>query len=604
LNKTFDGDSAAIYRVHDNKAQKELERNAFPLHNIKYDHNDNFIQELGLEVLYACYILLSSKISKKDTKICTDLTDLSEKYEDISEIDVPILLNGIKYPYGVCLFNKWCGFKSILISEFTNSDDILQTIFNISKSHVDFNDKVSSLSKKLFWFISTHPTETLTISLLEIADLNINDNKNLLKKLPENPYIGQHIYETLGDRIYDTIPDHHKLKKLTKVKIRKDQLLKLIGCVGYIADDENIVSSKAITTSLFEGLLPDEFFRNAPGTRKGIVDKDRATPRSGYLERSMVVNLSPIELDMDDCKTIQGLIVNLFSENHVRSLINRYYYDGDRWKLYQPTDIKSEINKTRIFRSPMTCANPNFKICKKCFGHYREIKTPYVGILAGQYIAERLTQLSLRTFHHSGSCSLPTNPAVNNILYKHLVNIQNDSKKSIIILDTILDNDEIQYFRNIKGFQSSQQNLKNQTEVIYSNEYNIINKDVTEIINSVMTLLKTEINLTPIDEVYNSYVKSILSIGQIYSTYIEIVLCNMYLVKGDTLLRYAIQSNPGAIPYKKLSIRKLHSIVSKLLGLLYEPNQTTICRFSPNDNSTLIESGNSVLEKIWFNDLY
>jgi len=576
LNKTFDGDSAAIYRVHDNRAQLELERNAFPLHNIKYDHNDNFIQELNLEVLYSAYIILSSKIDEdREVKSYNNLNDIPDKFDDIIDINRPILLNGIKYSYGVCLFNKWCGFRNILITKFMTSDNILEKILENSKSHVEFNKKTNSLSKKLFWFISTHPTETLTISLQEIAELNINENKKLLKKLPINPYIGQHIYESLGDKIYDSIPDHHKLKKLTKVKIRKEQLLKL-----------------------------DEFFRNAPGTRKGIVDKDRATPRSGYLERSMVVNLSPIELDMQDCGTNKGLIINLFSEDHVKSLYNRYYYEEEMWKLFKPKNSKSEVGKTYIFRSAITCANPNFKICKKCFGRYRETTTPFVGVLAGQYIAERLTQLSLRTFHHSGSCSLPTNPLVNKILYKHLIDIENDSKKSTIILDVVLSDKEIEYFKQIEDYQDFRVNLKNKTEITYLNRNNVINEDVTKIITTVMNLLKTENTITPIDKVYKTYVKSMLKIGQIYSTYIEIVLCNMYITKEGELLRYAIQKNPSAVAAKKLSIKKLHTIVSKLLGLLYEPNQTTICRFSPNDKSKLVESGNSVLEKIWSNELY
>jgi hypothetical protein len=160
------------------------------------------------------------------------------------------------------------------------------------------------------------------------------------------------------------------------------------------------------------------------------------------------------------------------------------------------------------------------------------------------------------------------------------------------------------YFKQIKDFQDFRVNLKNKTEITYLNRNNVINEDVTKIITTVMNLLKTENTITPIDEVYKTYVKSMLRIGQIYSTYIEIVLCNMYITKNGELLRYAIQKNPSAVANKKLSIKKLHTIVSKLLGLLYEPNQTTICRFSSNDKSKLVESGNSVLEKIWFNELY
>jgi len=205
------------------------------------------------------------------------------------------------------------------------------------------------------------------------------------------------MYEGLTSRAYDMIPDDYKIKKLTKIKIRKAQLARLIATIGYIADDKNIIDSKPISESILSGLDQDTFFRTAYGTRKGIVDKSQITPKSGYLERSLVINLSPITIDQEDCGTNFGFKIKLVDINHVKSLRFRWYSNRGNWEIYNPIDLQSEVGLERVFRSPITCQNPDFKICRKCFGHYPSIQSPYAGILAGQYISERLTQLSMRT---------------------------------------------------------------------------------------------------------------------------------------------------------------------------------------------------------------
>ena len=143
---------------------------------------------------------------------------------------------------------------------------------------------------------------------------------------------------------------------------------------------------------------------------KYTCDKNRATPMSGYLERSLVLNLSPEEFSEDDCKTNFGLVITIKSKDHALSLVGKYYGNikpntisnagiasvDNEWKLFTEDDVESSINKTFIFRSPITCQTKNFKICKKCFGEIH-IHSPFIGIITGQSIAERLTQLSMRT---------------------------------------------------------------------------------------------------------------------------------------------------------------------------------------------------------------
>ena len=322
----------------------------------------------------------------------------------------------------------------------------------------------------------------------------------------------------------------------------------------------------------------------------------------------MVINLSPIEIDMEDCGTIMTLPIKIINETHVKSLIGRWYHDYDKSMdvLYNPKKIKNEVGKRYHFKSPITCGNPDFKICRKCFGKYY-IPTPNVGILAGQYIAERMTQLSMRTFHTSGSCTLPTNPKIIDLIYNYLedlkINYLNSNVDgSTLILSIELNEQQIELFKEVEGF--CEYVIDNgKTHIMYSNIYHVENRDVTQVIKSINKLLKRQSpkDLMEIDEVYQQYIETVLEIGQIYSSFVEIVLCNMYLTKDNQVIRYPLQLNPKVQIHHKLSIKKLHTVVSKLLGLLYEPNEISISNYS--STTKLPQQKNTILERVWNNDI-
>ncbi len=130
-----------------------------------------------------------------------------------------------------------------------------------------------------------------------------------------------------------------------------------------------------------------------------MIDKDRSVPESGYLERTLAMSLSPIELAEDDCGCQSGLYIVPFSKQHIHCLAGKYYKKlaTDEWKLLNG-DEYDLIDQRIILRSPMTCQTKNFKICHKCFGE-KKVRTEFIGVTAGQVITERLTQLLMRSFH-------------------------------------------------------------------------------------------------------------------------------------------------------------------------------------------------------------
>ena len=109
------------------------------------------------------------------------------------------------------------------------------------------------------------------------------------------------------------------------------------------------------------------------------------------------MGLSVIQIGEDDCKTTTSLKIKIINNNHINTLIGKWYKlkESDKeWKLLESDN--DLIAEQEIFvRSPIYCITPDKKICQKCFGEKR-FNTKYLGILAGQILAERLTQLTMR----------------------------------------------------------------------------------------------------------------------------------------------------------------------------------------------------------------
>lgn len=609
MNGDFDGDTMAIYRIHDTTAQKELKNNAYFLNCIKHDHNDTYIQGIRIEAIYAAYHLLNAKINNdKNVIYINSLNELPMEFSDILNVDVPVNFKGKLYSYGICLFNKWCGFADIIVEKFVKSDQLSRIIHTHSKSNDAYQKTIGTIMRKLFWYSTINPHNVLSLNIQEISSLELSDQRKLLAKLPQNPYIGQHAYQAIVNRIYDQIPNSHIFKKLIGANLGKvkTQLSRMIGAIGYIADNNNIVSSYPLTNTVFNGLDPDTFFQTAFGTRKGIVDKSNATPSSGYLERTMVLNLSPVEIHEVDCGSNIGFSITIGNETHARSLIHRYYLSGNEWVLYTSNDIENTIGKTLLFRSPITCQTKDMKICRKCFGEY-DVATPYVGILAGQYISERTTQLSMRTFHTSGSCTLETDKDVVNFIYKHLLDIKKFDNYSQLVFDVQIPANIGEKLKHIgihsvgkKTHATFKQIINNGTVVEYYDVFDVQNHDVTDTIRKVKKILQKEKGkVIPVDETYHQYINEVLKVGDIYSTYVEIVLCNMYLTKDGEILRYALANDINVKVHQKLSLVKLCTVVSKLLALLFEPNTMSIGRFSPHDQSKVPDSSDTIFERLW-----
>jgi hypothetical protein len=305
--------------------------------------------------------------------------------------------------------------------------------------------------------------------------------------------------------------------------------------------------------------------------------------------------LSVVELDEDDCGTNYGFTITVLNEKHGKSLIGKYYKlnASEDWKLFTSSDIHKYINTSLIFRSPITCFNNHYKICKKCFGYYPRIQTPFVGVISGQVVSEKTTQLTLRSFHTSGSSTLAVNNKLKNYIRSHLVDIELQELSCKLIFDDVIPDEFIEIINTIPGFQQVHENI---CEFDYI--YNVENEDVGKVIKELKNCLLTEKGdvICTLDT-YNRLIESILSVGNIFSSFIEIILCNLYTNNKNKIIRYQLRDNEILEISKKYSVYHIHSLLSPTLNLLYKPNLNTISEYY----NTIVKNNHkpSIFEKIW-----
>lgn len=320
-----------------------------------------------------------------------------------------------------------------------------------------------------------------------------------------------------------------------------------------------------------------------------MIDKDRSVPESGYLERTLAMSLSPIEIVEDDCGCTTGLNITPFSKQHIRCLAGKYWKKlaTDEWKILKGDEFDL-IDQRIMIRSPMTCKTENFRICKKCFGE-RHFRTRFIGITAGQVITERLTQLLMRSFHTSGSSELDLDKTVSDFMKDCLIDIKDDGHLISLEFNTDDIPNEI---RNIRGYLSTEGQIVKFTKISEP----VVNNDVLATVIQVKELMKKDDRIEKtVPEYYKDLMSCILEVGDLYSSFVEIVLAHMFMTGDGKFWRY----NQGENVTLKLSEKTVASKISPLLGFAYTPNRLSINEL---DSESIDDLEPEDIEKLCFHE--
>lgn len=393
FNADFDGDQMALFLPLTNEAQQEAKK-------MMRSHTGNtpsLAFGLSKEMFVGLY-LITKDIQSKESPI--GITE--EILNNAVNPYIPVIYKNKQTTMGKAIFNNCLPNNYPFIDKKMTSKDLGKLISDINLKYGEEEAKnVTSKLKDVGFKFATIIAPTISLS---DTDLSLKVLK--LKENIENVPIEKQI-EILDDMQIE-MKNHLKnspLSDLVESGATKGwtQPTQMFTSKGIIADPEGNVLP-AIKSSLAEGLKPKEYFTATMGARKGIIDRVLSTADTGYTSRQLVFLLNSVECDLylNDCGTKKYLTLKL-TNDLIPRLTGRYVIKGNNIVQFNKNDFKE--GDIIHLRTPIFCKSP--KICHTCYGDLLKLhKTPYVGVLAGQQIGERGTQMIMKTFHLGGGVSL------------------------------------------------------------------------------------------------------------------------------------------------------------------------------------------------------
>lgn len=211
------------------------------------------------------------------------------------------------------------------------------------------------------------------------------------------------------------------LMALSGARGNLDQLFQLGGVRGILTDMDMNPLEMPVWENYREGIGPLGFYLGSHGARRSICEKKLKTAPAGDLTRLMVETAYDCVVRMEDCWTRKGLVFHpypLSGKTPFKGLpgfgarvIGRVEVETGRALDDAGAEAREAQGTAVALRSPLTCeaakTHGQGALCAACCGwdlstrRFPEIGLP-VGILAGQSIGERGTQLTMRTFHTGG----------------------------------------------------------------------------------------------------------------------------------------------------------------------------------------------------------
>src|SRR5437870_5549594 len=248
--------------------------------------------------------------------------------------------------------------------------------------------------------------------------------------------IWTHAGDEMSNVMFRTLEHNDGRKELNPVYLMVDsgargnrqQVRQLAGMRGLMAKPSGEIIERPITSNFREGLSVLEYFISTHGARKGLADTALKTADSGYLTRKLVDASQDVIINVEDCGTVNGIVVRSIYEGdeEVVDLGQRIIGRVSCETIADPVEKKKKIVKANQLidekiaaelqrvgveslkiRSVLTCECGR-GVCAMCYG--RNLATGQfvklgeaVGIIAAQSIGEPGTQLTMRTFHIGGT---------------------------------------------------------------------------------------------------------------------------------------------------------------------------------------------------------
>ena len=466
FNADFDGDQMAVHVPLAVEAQMEARMLMLSSHNILHPANGQPIAVPSQDMVLGCYYLTRPQEGDKgESKIFGSIQEGLLAYENKAVglhaiVDVRhngkwikkttvgrIIFNSI-LPDGVDFINYIIDKKSL--TKIVNNAYLLsgnyQTVLFLDRLK-DLGFGMATVSGASIAIsdvlIPDEKDEILINAQKEVDDIKRKFDRHILtdgERYNKVIDVWTHAANQMAITMMNTLKEDRQgfnpvyMMADSGARGSQDQIKQLAGMRGLMAKPQKSMKGgvgeiieSPITSNFKEGLSVFEYFISTHGARKGLADTALKTADAGYLTRRLVDVAQDVVVYINDCGTINGIIISDLKEGEKiveplsdrilgRTVLDDFIVKGD--VVVKTGSVISEeeaeligdsgVENIRI-RSILTCEAKR-GCCAKCYGwdlsthKIVDIGTA-VGIRAAQSIGEPGTQLTLRTFHIGGTAT-------------------------------------------------------------------------------------------------------------------------------------------------------------------------------------------------------
>lgn len=197
------------------------------------------------------------------------------------------------------------------------------------------------------------------------------------------------------------------------IKPTMDTLRQIKMAPMLISNAKGEIIPTPVRKSYAEGLDLADYWTSMSGARKGIIQKVQQVQEPGYLSKQVMNSVMNNTIASDDCGTTKGISLPVDEKDVLDRYLASAVKAGNKTfaagTLITP-EVRNSLRNNKVgkvvVRSPLRCQHgPG--ICQKCYGLTEDGKAPEmglnVGVLAGQALGERSTQLAMKSFHTGGT---------------------------------------------------------------------------------------------------------------------------------------------------------------------------------------------------------
>ena len=497
FNADFDGDQMAVHVPLSIEAQMESRLLIFSPHNILSPAHGGPIAVPTQDIVLGCHYLTKEKPGDRgEGKVFADPSEVSlarEAGEVGLQARIRVRLDGniINTTVGRVLFNEILPPALPFVNKEVDKES-LSSLIGLCYRKQGYEETVKLLDnmKEIGFKIATLAGISIAIDDIRIPPEKeeiLKEARREVDKIEEQYRKGiitdgerynkvidtwTHATDKISDRALEGLKWKEETGQFNPIFMMADsgargsrlQTRQLAGMRGLMAKPSGEIIESPITANFREGLTVLEYFLSTHGGRKGLADTALKTADSGYLTRRLVDVAQDLIVTEEDCKTLNGIVVEGIYEGGEEivplreRIFGRVALDDILIpQLGEPIvrageEISEEaaeivdeagIERVRI-RSVLTCEAKR-GVCARCYG--RNLATgrklelgEAIGIIAAQSIGEPGTQLTMRTFHIGGTASRTVEQSKivaknDGILHYHNLRTVRNKEGQIVVLN-------------------------------------------------------------------------------------------------------------------------------------------------------------------------